>query len=568
MATTPDKDTIYIDIDDEITGIINKLTTSDNKLVALVLPKRASAFQSIVNMKLLKRAADGAKKNLVLITNEASLLPLAGAAGVYVAKTLTSKPVIPVGPDAVVEDDEAIDEDAIDGDTPVDPDKTVGELSAKPTGDEVETLVMDDEDVPPEDLPGPKSFDPPPKGKNKKLAVPNFERFRLLLVVGGLGLLLLIGGFIFATIALPKAVITIKTDATKVDTNTSLNLSTTAKDLNPEDGTIPAKLATQQKVYTQQVTTTGQKNNGNKASGTVALTNCSKSVGEILVPAGTGLSSGGNTYITQEPVTLPESTFNGANKCNTSSKPSVDVLAQSGGTSYNLPAGATFAVAGFASVSGSGSSISGGTDAIVQSVNQNDVNNAKAKIVPNEAEIKKALIDSLKKDNLYPIEATYVAGTAVFNNSANVGEVANSLTVTETITYTMFGVKKSDLTTLVENSVKSQIDTEKQSILDNGLGSAGFNVDTISATEAKLTVSAVATAGPDLNIDSIKADSAGQKPGAIKDKLTRNPDVVSVDVKLSPFWVSSVPKKTDRITVEIAKPTTSAKASSTDANNP
>src|ERR1700712_4403491 len=117
-----DKDTIYIDIDDEITGIIDKLQASNGKVVALVLPKRAAVFQSIVNMKLLKRSADNEKKNLVLITSEAGLLPLAGAAGVHVAKTLTSKPVIPTGPQAFEDNDEAIDEDGEvpDADTNVD----------------------------------------------------------------------------------------------------------------------------------------------------------------------------------------------------------------------------------------------------------------------------------------------------------------------------------------------------------------------------------------------------------------------------------------------------------------
>ena len=56
------KDTIYIDVDDEITAIIDKVITSKHKIVALVLPKRAVVLQSIVNMKLLKRTADEAKK--------------------------------------------------------------------------------------------------------------------------------------------------------------------------------------------------------------------------------------------------------------------------------------------------------------------------------------------------------------------------------------------------------------------------------------------------------------------------------------------------------------------------
>src|SRR5947209_16320194 len=108
------KDTIYIDIDDEITGIIDKLKASSGKVVALVLPKRAAVFQSIVNMKLLKRAADAEKKHLVLITTEAGLLPLAGAAGVHVAKSLTSKPEIPGAPELMDDLPEEITEDPVE----------------------------------------------------------------------------------------------------------------------------------------------------------------------------------------------------------------------------------------------------------------------------------------------------------------------------------------------------------------------------------------------------------------------------------------------------------------------
>ena len=44
------KQVIYVDVDDEITAIIDKMNSADAKVVALVLPKRASVFQSVVNM--------------------------------------------------------------------------------------------------------------------------------------------------------------------------------------------------------------------------------------------------------------------------------------------------------------------------------------------------------------------------------------------------------------------------------------------------------------------------------------------------------------------------------------
>lgn len=108
------KDTIYVDIDDDITGIIDKVAGSKNKIVALVLPKRATTLQSIVNMKLLKRSGDTHKKKLVLITSEAGLLPLAGAVKLHVAKTLQSKPTIPAAPD--VPSDEVALDDALQAD--------------------------------------------------------------------------------------------------------------------------------------------------------------------------------------------------------------------------------------------------------------------------------------------------------------------------------------------------------------------------------------------------------------------------------------------------------------------
>jgi hypothetical protein len=564
-----DKDTIYIDIDDEITGIIDKVKGSSGKVVALVLPKRAAVFQSIVNMRLLKRAADDSKKHLVLITSEAGLLPLAGAAGVHVAKTLTSKPEIPSGPDMAPEDEEAVEEEPeeIDNDEP-DTSKSVGELAGPATtADGVETLVMDDEDTPPEAeeaAPATKDFTPPKGKKDKKMKIPDFDRFRLLLVGGILLLFLLIFGMVFAGSILPHATINIKTDAATADVNQNLNLSTDAKQLNTQDNTLPAKLAQTQKTYSQQVPTTGQKNNGNKASGSISMT--AKECGVTSpadVPAGTGVSANGQKYITQE--NTPFAFWKIQSGCiYFQATGETHITAQTGGSAFNTPSGTSFSIAGRSDVSASGSA-SGGSDNIVRTVNQNDINSAKSKITANDSELKSTLKDSLGKDNFYAIEATYTADPPSVTNSANVGDIADNVTITETVNYKMFGVHKADLQKVIENNIKAQIDVNKQSILDNGLSKAVFNVENLSATGGQLTVATTAEVGPDLDINSIKQQAAGKKPGPVKDQLKTNPDVTDVDIKLSPFWVSSVPKKTSKIKVVIAKPTASTKSNTSNA---
>jgi hypothetical protein len=563
-----DKDTIYIDVDDEIIGIIDKMQASGKKVVALVLPKRASVFQSIVNMKLLKRAADSADKNLVLITTEAGLLPLAGVAGIHVAKTLNGKPEIPSAPKFTEDAEDSVNEDgnAAEITAAVAGAAAIGDLAGKPPADSgVETLTLDDSTLPPEsidDPPKPKTFAPPAakgKGKkNKKLKIPDFNRFRLLLI-GGIALLILLILFLIMAIKVwPKATIILNTTAQKFDSNLSLNLSTDAKELDPGSFIVPAKLAQQQKTYSQQVATTGQKNNGNKASGQISLTNCSHQDGSITIPSGSSFSADGNTFISQEAVTVPESSFNNSHtKCTSSPSSTVGVIAQNGGTAYN---GSTHFTAGspYNGITGTGST-SGGTDNIVRSVNQNDITNAKAKINTNDPSVKQSLEAELKGEGYFVIDATFNAGTPNTTSSAEVGDVADNVTVTETVTYMLFGVHKDDLKTLVDNDVASQIDTSKQKVQDEGIDDAVFNVSSLSATGGQVAMDAKPIAGPDINVTTIKKNAAGKRAGEIKGSLEGNPGIKSVNVNLSPFWVSTAPKDKNKIKVVIAEPKSASK---------
>jgi len=562
MADTG-KDTIYIDIDDEITSVIEKVRGSSEKIVALVLPKRAAVFQSIVNMKLLKRTADDAKKHIVLITSETGLLPMAGAVGLHVAKTLQSKPEIPPLPGAGAEDE--LPDTIMEDEEPADAeftaenagDRPVGELAgaagasalAGTAGDEaIETLQLDDEDGENPAAATTAAAEAKPAKKNKKLAVPNFNKFRLRLVLGILALLLLIIGWILASSVLPKATITLTTDTSDINSNLNLNLDTAAKSVDPSTSTLPAQTQQTQKNQSQQVATTGQKNNGSTASGNVTMSAgaCSGDVPND-VPAGTGVSSSGVTFITQENASFSPVI---SNKHCTYQANNISINAQNAGAKYNISG--NFTVAGRSDVSASGST-SGGTDNIIQTVAQADIDSAASKIATQDAgSVKQQLQQQLKQAGLYPITTTFSAGTPNTTTSAKVGDQANTLTVSQTITYTMFGVKQADLKALVDNNVKDQIDSSKQVILNEGLDQANFHLNGASDKTAQVAMSTVATAGPDLKATDIKTQAAGKKSGDIKSMLRTDPGVTAVDVHFSPFWVSKAPKAS-KITVVFQK---------------
>jgi hypothetical protein len=544
----PQKETIYIDIDDEITSLIDKVKSSNHKIIALVLPKRAAVLQSIVNMKLLKRTADEEKKRVVLITSEAGLLPLAGAVGMYVAKTLQSKPAIPAAPRSM--DGEVVDAPALeDAADELDATKPVGELAGLSTSNNnEETIEVDDIDETSTDT-------EKPAGRfafNKKLKVPNFQRFRLLIILGGVGLILLIAGWIFAATVLPKAKVIIKTDTATMNTDITLTASPAIKELDKEGLRMAAISKELKKTDTEKVPATGERDNGTKATGTVSLKNCSKTDGAVTIPAGTGVSTGSLTFITNEDVDLPASIFSGGNTCLTAAK-EVDVTAQNAGDKYNISEGRSFTVAGFSSVSGTnGAAMSGGTSKIVKIVSQSDIDNAKQKISERaNATATEELRKLLEAEDLVGLTETLSIGTPTITSAPKLNEEGAETTVTAVTVYTMLGIKQDDLKQVVEENAAKKIDKSKQEILDNGLDKAIFKiVEKKPNGEIRVNVQAVVEAGPRLDAEAIKKEIAGKKKGEVQNIIKSRPGIIDVEIDYSPFWVYSTPKKTSKITIE------------------
>lgn len=540
------KETIYIDVDDEITSLIDKVKSSQHKIVALVLPKRAAVLQSIVNMRLLKRTADEEKKRIVLITSEAGLLPLAGAVGMYVARTLQSKPAIPAGPQMA--DNNVIDGPEIEDTEDIDSTKPVGELAGMPVADDDETIEIDDIDEAPTET-------EKPAGKfafNKKLKVPNFERFRLLIILGVVGLILLIGGWIFAATVLPKAKIVIKTDSATVNSDLAFTTSAAIKEFDKETLRLPGTNKELKKTDSEKVPATGEKDNGTKASGTVSLKNCSRADGAVSIPAGTGVSTSNLTFITTEEVTLPGSVFSGGGTCLTTSK-EVDVTAQNAGDKYNISSGRNFSVAGYSSVTGTNAeAMTGGTSKIVKVVSQSDIDNAKTKITDRaNAVATEELKKLLEADNLMGLTETLSIGTPAITSVPKLNEEGSEVTVTVVTTYTMLGIKKDDLKTLVEDDANKKIDKSKQEILDNGIDKAIFRiVEKKPNGEIRVNIQSTVEAGPQLDKEAIKKEIAGKKKGETQQIIQSRPGIVDVEIKYSPFWVYSTPKNVNKITVE------------------
>ncbi len=584
------KDTIYVDIDDDITAIIDKVAGSKHKIVALVLPKRASTLQSIVNMKLLKRSGDTHKKKLVLITSETGLLPLAGAVKLHVAKTLQSKPTVPAAPDvpsdevalednnfdsvSADEDLDDLDDEEPEDEPAIDKNKAVGELSgnkataaaaARPAVQGVEeTIEIDDdgeiEDVVP-DGDDKKSAKAAKKG-DKKLRIPNFNAFRTKLLIGGGVFILLIVGWYIANFVLPRATVTVNTDNVSVTTDLSFTADTSTKEFDAEKAVLPAVTKSVKKTDAEKVPATGKKNVGEKATGTVSLklTDCSQN--RVNVPSGTVVSNGGFNFVLQKDVSFRSwivggTCANSAPYALSDTTAVVSVVAQNSGDQYNINGGRAFTVSGFGNVAGyDSSSMSGGTNREVTVVSDADIDAAKEKLADRSKDAaNKELKTQLEDDGEFALVDSFAGDSPSISPSPAVGAEASEVTVTSITTYSMTGIKRDDLKSLVVAEAKKQIDTKKQTIASDGLDQATFQLRDKEGTKQQIAVQSLVSTGAQENQEELKKLIAGKKKGDVQDILGTRPGVKSVDVKFSPFWVYKTPTNPSKITIDFKQAT-------------
>jgi len=502
-------------------------------------------------MKILRKTSLDAGKKVVLITSEASLLPIAGAAGVYVAKTLQSQPAIPEAPEV-----EATVDNITEGeeDTNIDQNKSIGELAGVATAATVETDAQDkpielgDDDDKKDD----KSKDKKTKG-DKKLKVPNFNKFRVKILLAAGGLIILITAWVFAAVVLPKATIAIRMQYTSVPVSLTATATPSATALNEKDMILPAKSQTLDKTSTKPFQATGQKNNGNKATGTMTIYNCTDPT--ITVPAGTTFTNNGLSFTTNSVATVPGSNFNQNGGCKEDGKTEdVPVTANSGGDNYNLSAGRTYASNIGSTVYGEGSAMAGGTNKIVTVISQLDCDTAKNDLLNAKTDVQKTqLASQISAAGFTAIQDSFNSTQGATSCSPNVGDEASQSTASVQMHFTMLGVNTSALSKLIESYVAKQDGQANQKVYITGVKTGRFTIKERKDDGSIIFIyDGVAKTGVKQDTTVIAKSVAGQKYGKTVQIIRSNPGIIDVQVKYSPFWVKNTPKDIKHITVTFA----------------
>jgi hypothetical protein len=560
------KKVIYLEADEEITSVIDRIKQIKEGKVALVIPRRANVLQSIVNLKLLKKQVDNLNKEVIVITTDKLGRNLASQVGFTVYQKLGGRPV-------EVEPKPTIQRSPITKvgyrASPEIPKKeprfkttpSIADITYRKEEKKITPSLKEEKKELPKIIPRPSKEKPKLTKKPIVKKVPHItDAYKKIILILAIAFIFI--AFLVCFIILPRAKTSLILKSDILEQSFDATISKEAKSPNFDKSILPGELVTIEKEEIRKdLACTGKKDIGQKASGTIIISNSYDENPQPLVANTRFVStSNGRTYRITTAVTVPGAHVSGGEVI--SGTVQATVRAAESGPEYNIGS-SHFTIPG---LSGSAkydkiygdttSSIKGGFTEEITVLSQADIDSNKDKIVTN-------LITKIEEE----AESKY-KGKKVFTDGLKpeVLEASPNIPLdTESAKFDLkVKVKIKTLTTdtndfnyLVFKKLTSLLPDDKELIPDS-LKETKTKIISFNDKSGKLAVKIEAKGIMISKIDkgNIKEAIAGKNREEAEEYLATLKDVSEARVNLWPFWVRSVPKLFKRnieINIEIKK---------------
>lgn len=509
-----DRETIYLDNDEEITSVVDKLKKTDYSAIDLVIPKEALILQSVVNLKLLKKQAESLGKEITLVTQDKVGKKLAEQIGIPVV----GKPGETPKEVHMSEEDKEVVAAAAGAAAGA---AVTAQASKKIKADEEdlgESIEFKEEESPIEktsEVVGDKPKDPdvsPIAVPSKESKTSRAKKIKRVALVGGF---VAVAAAIAAFIFLPMAKININLAAEKKAIDFTFTADKSYTEVDTSSQTIPAQEITSELEKGYKYPATGKKDAGAKATGSVTVFNRSGSAKTINSGAKI-VSSGGLAFvISGSNVNVPGATVGGGGDIVPGSVAGVPVTANANGDQYNLAAG-SFSFADSTTYplqyATSSSAFTGGSSKQITVVSQSDVNTAKEDAAKQvEQDLVRDVTEKSESnqrivDKAYKIEVISAEPTPAVNAEATEFE----LKVKAKITALAF--KEEDITKLAESVLGDEIGPGKEIVEKESITAAAeFIEGDFEKGTMKVKVSGEAYIASKIEDDKVKTEISGEK---------------------------------------------------------
>lgn len=594
-------DELFLETDEEVTSVIEKIKKSKKTNIALILPRNAVLGQSIVNLKLIYRQAHEIDKSVTVISPDTVARNLADRVGFSVAESADNaefseiespkaepetppveiekkrfdnrseeKSTLPEGPasepETAEDETENLNQDARDENLGTNELAAPGAVKKIAEDEESQDAPVDAQE--PEERVA-KTADSKPKGfgggmipTRGNLRMYRNQKRRPLLITSvaliGLGVL----GLVIAAVVIPKANVKLTVLAQPFNDTITSTVSTAAQALDVEKGIVPGKLQTVTQQTKVSAKATGKKDQGAKAIGTVTVINAWDSLPHTFSAATVLTAKNGNQYVLKAEVTVPgaTSTISGGTSTIVPGQKTAAVEAAEPGDSYNISA-TSLTIPSLPKAqqdkiyATSSATFTGGTSNIVTVVAEGDVSKLNDAARAQNRDEANAKFKTDLSDQVI-IERAIQVKTQESSSNFKVDEVTDSIEVTVSGTFELITFLQTDHKQLLEKLLANKI-PQGQTLVTQG---SGVDIDTSSfevnlVTESKIdlvtTIHAFTVAGFDQG--SIRRALIAGKPTSdtvvalVKEKLP----VKSAEITLTPAWWPRLPLWADKIAVEL-----------------
>ena len=555
-AAAPEEPVIYLEADEEITAATSRMLASSGKEVRIVVPKRSTLLQSVVNQKLLKRAAENAGKSLVLVTADRTASHLAAQVGIAVASSVKAEAAIPDTSEAPEADDSDIVEAAAATAAVAAVASHSEKAKAAPKPAYATPMMKSEPKVnnpfaPAEEMPTATSATKPGKSpKTSKLRknrnVPDFNALPKKVMIAFAASVAVVT-LLLAQYYFKQATVTLIAAGQLIDVNTNFKVDTSADSVSVTSATLPGRKYELSKDLTGTTEATGTKDAGTKAGGTMTIKNSYDSSSHTFVAGTRFQSSSGLIFVSTESVTVPGASLSGGSIVPGSA--TVAVQASQNGDSYNL-APTSYTLPGLpasqqALIKGQGSQMSGGTTKNIKVVSQADVDKAKADAIEKDKDSATKELEDKVTDSQKMMPDSFAATPSDVTASPAVDSEGDNVTVKFKVTYSILTAKTSDLDTYIAAVVKKQIGTDKQ------IYQSGVDSGKVTAVTGAYNFTGTASAGEKIDTAALIEQIKGRRTGAATDIASKLAGVSRAQISLSPSWSVKLPTITDHIDVQI-----------------
>lgn len=537
---------IYLESDEEIPSVVDKIKSIDSDPIGLVIPKGSALIQSVVNLKLLKKQSEDLHKNIVIISQDKVGRNLASQIGLTVYDSVSADKPITEFARQEIPTNEVIEIDLTEQKQAVNPkgvkvkryDETDRSNQIENNRTFIKRSINVNEDKSTEIYPEKhiQHINQKPKNIGKKWLI-----FLFILILAA-------AGFYFFY---PKATISLSIKSEPFEKNIDITLDNNINKVDQAKLAMPGDLQEVTAEESKKFDATGKKEAGEKATGTITVYNEWDSETHSF-PMGAKFTASGKVFLANSAFTVPAGVLSGG-KIQAGSI-DVFVVAESAGDSYNISS-TTFVLDGAPTkIYGKNTkAMSGGSNKQITIVSSDDINRAKEDLKNSLAQKNKDEIVK-KADKQQIIESSIENDVVSFSADKKDGDEASQFNATLKLKSRTISFSETDYKELLTKSLAQYIPQDKELVLN------GQDEVSVSSTQndfgqgiMKLSGTIKTKLAPKIDQNVLKNSLSGKNQEQAESYLKSVTGVDKVEISFRPsWWIKAIPKYKKNIVLNLS----------------